>query len=195
MPPKPKLNREAILNAALDLVREQGMETVNARNVAKKLNCSTQPIFSHFASMEELKTAVYTEAEQLYNQTMMDGLQNSGAGFLGMGLAYIRFARTEKKLFQLLFMSGAFQQEKAAEIAGSTEGDGEIIRMIAQMAGLNLDQAQRLYSGIWFTTHGISSLIATNGSSMDDAEAARILGDIYRGLLTTLKKEGEESSP
>ncbi len=193
MPPKPKLTKEAILTAALDLVREEGMETVNARNVAKKLNCSTQPIFSHFASMEELKSAVHAQAEQLYNEAMMDGLQNSGAGFLGMGLAYIRFARTEKRLFQLLFMSGAFQQEKAAEIAGTTEGDDEIIQMIAHMAGLSREQAQRLYSGIWFTTHGISSLIATNGSSMDDKEAARILGDIYKGLLTTLKQEGEDN--
>jgi len=195
LPPKPKLTKEALLSAALDLVREEGADAVNARNVAKKLNCSTQPIFSHFASMEELKAAVQAQAEQLYNAAMMDGLQNSGEGFLGMGLAYIRFARTEKKLFQLLFMSGAFQQEKAAEIAGTTEGDKEIILMIAQMAGLSRDQAQRLYSGIWFTTHGIASLLATNGSTMDDAEANRILRDVYKGILISLKQESEDTSP
>ncbi|WP_051507349.1 TetR/AcrR family transcriptional regulator [Saccharibacillus sacchari] len=194
MPPKPKLTKEAILSAALDLVREEGADAVNARNVAKKLNCSTQPIFSHFASMEELKAAVQAQAEQLYNTAMMEGLQG-GEGFLGMGLAYIRFARTEKRLFQLLFMSGAFQQEKAAEIAGTTEGDEEIIRMIAQMAGLSRDQAQRLYSGIWFTTHGIASLLATNGSTMDDAEANRILRDVYKGILISLKQESEDTSP
>jgi len=194
LPPKPKLTKEAILSAALDLVREEGADAVNARNVAKKLNCSTQPIFSHFASMEELKAAVQAQAEQLYNTAMMEGLQG-GEGFLDMGLAYIRFARTEKKLFQLLFMSGAFQQEKAAEIAGTTEGDEEIIRMIAQMAGLSRDQAQRLYSGIWFTTHGISALLATNGSTMDDAEANRILRDVYKGILISLKQESEDTSP
>ncbi|MDF2925558.1 MAG: putative transcriptional regulator, TetR family [Paenibacillaceae bacterium] len=193
MPPKPKLTKEDILTAALDLVREQGADAVNARNVAKKLECSTQPIFSHFASMEDLKASVHLEAEQLYNQAMLDGLYSGGEGFLGMGLAYIRFARTESRLFQLLFMSGAFQQAKATEIAGTTEGDEEIIRMIGQMAGLSPGQAQRLYSGIWFTTHGIASLLATNGSTMDDIEARRVLRDVYKGLLHNLKQEGGDS--
>jgi hypothetical protein len=64
-------------------------------------------------------------------------------------------------------LSGAFQQAKATEIAGTTEEDEEIIRTIGQMAGLSSEQTQRLYSGIWFTTHGIASLLATNGSTMD----------------------------
>lgn len=194
MPPKQKLTREDILKAALELVREEGMDTVNARNVARRLGCSTQPIFSHFASMDDLKAALTNQAEQLYNRAMMDGLQNSGDGFLGMGMAYIRFARTEKRLFQLLFMSGVFQQEKATDIAGTTEGDGEIIAMIGSMTGLGPVQAQKLYSGIWFTTHGIAALVATNGSTMQDNEAKAVLGSVFKGLLHTLKQEGEDST-
>lgn len=191
MPPKPKVTRDIILEAALGLLREEGMDAVNARNVAKKLGTSTQPIFSHFASMEELREAICAYAEHLYNTAMLEAMQGGGNGFLEMGLAYIRFARTEKKLFQLLFMFSRLQQEKVSDIAGSTEGDDQVIAMIGSMTGLPAVQARKLYSGIWFTTHGIASLVATNGSTMDDTEARAVLGSVFKGLLAVLQKEGE----
>ncbi|MNO20066.1 Bacterial regulatory protein, tetR family [compost metagenome] len=192
MPPKPKVTRDIVLEAALGLLREEGLNAVNARNVAKQLGTSTQPIFSHFSSMEELREAIYAYAEHLYNTQMLAAMQSGGNGFLAMGLAYIRFARTEKKLFQLLFMSGQLQQEKVTEIAGTTEGDDQVIAMIVSMTGLSVDQARKLYAGIWFTTHGIASLVATNSSTMDDEEAQAVLGSVFKGLLATLKREGEE---
>lgn len=191
MPPKPKVTRDIVLEAALGLLREEGMDAVNARNVAKKLGTSTQPIFSHFASMEELREAICAYAEHLYNTAMLEAMQGGDNGFLEMGLAYIRFARTEKKLFQLLFMSSRLQQEKVMDIAGSTEGDDQVIAMIGSMTGLSADRARKLYSGIWFTTHGIASLVATNGSTMDDTEARVVLGSVFKGLLAALQKEGE----
>lgn len=191
MPPKPKVTRDIILEAALGLLREEGMDAVNARNVAKKLGTSTQPIFSHFASMEELREAICAYAEHLYNAAMLEAMQGGDNGFLEMGLAYIRFARTEKKLFQLLFMSSRFQQEKVMDIAGSTEGDDQVIAMIGSMTGLSADRARKLYAGIWFTTHGIASLVATNGSTMDDTEARVLLGSVFKGLIAALQKEGE----
>ena len=52
MPPKAKVTREMILDAAFDLVRAQGQETLNVRALAKALRCSTQPILYNFATME-----------------------------------------------------------------------------------------------------------------------------------------------
>ena len=192
MPPKPKVTREIVLEAALELLREEGMDAVNARNVAKRLGTSTQPIFSHFASMEELREALYTYAEHLYNSVMLAAMQGGENGFLEMGLAYIRFARTEKKLFQLLFMSNRLQQEKVADIAGSAEEDDQVIAMIGSMTGLSPDLSRKLFAGIWYTTHGIASLVATNSSTMDDAEARDVLVNVFTGLLVVFKKEGEE---
>ena len=55
MPPKPKINRQMILDAAFEIVREQGHEMVNARTIAEKLKCSTQPVMYHFKTMEEIR--------------------------------------------------------------------------------------------------------------------------------------------
>lgn len=194
MPPKQRITRELVLESALDMVREEGIDSVNARSIAKRLGTSTQPVFSQFATMEELKEAVLRHAEGLYNTAMAAGLQQSGEGFLGMGLAYIRFARTEKNLFRLLFMSGGFQEGSAMNIAGSTEGDPEVIALIGSMTGLNSVQSQRLYTGIWFATHGMASLVATNGCTLEDAEARILLGHMFKGLIHSLQQE-QEASP
>lgn len=53
MPPKAKVTKDMIINAAINVVREAGVENINARTVAKKLNCSTQPVMYHFETIEE----------------------------------------------------------------------------------------------------------------------------------------------
>ena len=58
MPPKVKVTKEAIINAAMDIVRENGAAALNARAVAARLDCSTQPIFSNYNNMEELRADV-----------------------------------------------------------------------------------------------------------------------------------------
>lgn len=45
MPAIKKISREAIINAAIDVLREGGAMAINARSIAKKLECSTQPIY------------------------------------------------------------------------------------------------------------------------------------------------------
>ena len=62
MPPKVKVSKETIVTTAFALTQKEGAQAINARSVAKALNCSTQPIFSNFSSIEELKLAVVGKA-------------------------------------------------------------------------------------------------------------------------------------
>ena len=57
MTPKIRITREEIIAAAVEIVRRDGDAALNARSVAAELHCSTQPVFSNFASMEELRSA------------------------------------------------------------------------------------------------------------------------------------------
>ena len=65
MPPKVRVTKENIIKTATELVRQSGADAINARAIAKVLGCSTQPIFSNFATMDELKTAVIQSAQEL----------------------------------------------------------------------------------------------------------------------------------
>jgi AcrR family transcriptional regulator len=191
LPPKIKTSQEDIIKESISIVREQGIEFVNARSVAAKLNCSIQPIFRTFGTMEDLKAATYKRAEEIYNTVMMEAIKNSGDGFLALGLAYVNFAKAETNLFRLLFMSDAFNQGSAANIVGSTTGDDEVIALICKTTGLDASKAQELYTGVWLTTHGIASLLATNSCTLTDNETKRVLKNVFGGLLQSLKMEVE----
>ena len=55
MPAVKKVSKDDIIDAAIDVLRDDGFSAINARSVAKKLGCSTQPIYFSFKSMEELR--------------------------------------------------------------------------------------------------------------------------------------------
>ena len=93
MPPKIKVTKQDILQTATELVRQNGESAINARSIAKALNCSTQPIFSNFASMEELRTILLAQAQAM----MQDYIERETASGLyppykASGMAYFRFA-------------------------------------------------------------------------------------------------------
>ena len=67
MPPKPKITKDMVIAAAFEVVRKAGAENINARTVSNRLNCSTQPVMYHFATIEELKNAVYIRTDQYHN--------------------------------------------------------------------------------------------------------------------------------
>jgi len=102
MPPKVKITREEIIKTALELVKIGGEESINARAVAGALNRSTQPIFSNFASMNELRDVVIAEAYNLYlTFTQSEIASGKYPEYKASGIAYIRFAMEEKELFKL----------------------------------------------------------------------------------------------
>ena len=193
MPPKIKVTEEDIINVAIRLVKEKGLESLNARELAKEIGCSVHPIFRTFNSMEGLKAAVYKKAENIYDKRMLSEAEHTDGGFLGIGLAYIDFAKNEKNLFKLLFMSDAFREQSIMEIVGTTEGDDEVIEMLCQKTRLSIKAAKELYAGIWLTTHGIASMFATNNCRFSDEENRRLLNNSFMGLILKLKKEEEDN--
>ena len=71
MPTVRRISRDAIVDAAVEVLREGGFSAVNARSVAKKLGCSTQPIYSSFQNMDELKAALRARAIALLQRAFL----------------------------------------------------------------------------------------------------------------------------
>ena len=93
--------------AAMQIVREEGMEAVTSREIGRRLQSSACPIFSVFRNMDEVNTALLAAIRSLYREYIREGLAQKLA-FQGVGTAYIKFARNEPKFFRLLFMSLLF---------------------------------------------------------------------------------------
>lgn len=107
MPKERKITEKAVLAAAAEIVREKGAEALNVRDIAKRLACSTQPVYSLFGNMDGLKRALYGEAKAEYRRHIDGYLEQSGRSrYESYGMGFVRFARDEKGLFRYLFLSG-----------------------------------------------------------------------------------------
>ena len=80
MPPKVKITKEMVLNAAFEITRADGIEAINAKNVAAYLKCSTQPVMYNFATIEELKLAVFDQAFEYMKRKVVFPKGKSGTG-------------------------------------------------------------------------------------------------------------------
>lgn len=188
MPPKPKITKDMVIDAAFKVAREAGGENINARTVAKKLNCSTQPVMYHFATIEELKQAVYTKLDRYHTEYLMN-IQKPQQGVMpGIGLNYIRFAVEEPNLFRFLFQSGFAVEKNLLEMIDSEELVPVISAMQGAM-GLSMAQTKKVFLTIALFAHGYASIIANNSLEYDEALIKSHLEQAYRGALLAVQEE------
>lgn len=68
LPPKKKFTTDEIINAALKLVRENGISNLTARGLGAKLGTSPRPIFTAFQNMDEVRKKTILAARGVYNE-------------------------------------------------------------------------------------------------------------------------------
>lgn len=189
MPPRIKVTRANILTAALEVVRENGAEELNARAIAKKLNCSTQPIFSNYSTMEELRLDVMQAAKQLYQQYIEVGMKDpSYPPYKASGISYIKFAQEEKELFKLLFM----RDRSKEEIKQEREEISELLNLISANTGMSLDDAYMFHIEMWVFVHGIATMIATSYLNWDWEIISRMMTDAYQSMKERYKNREDK---
>lgn len=88
MPNKIKVTKEDILNCALTITKKTGIGNVNARIIAKELNCSIQPIYYYFETMDNLRKQIVHEARKIYNSYIEDSKKDpDNPAFKAVGIA------------------------------------------------------------------------------------------------------------
>lgn len=179
MPPKCKFTRGQIVQAALDITREQGIGAVTARSVGARLESSPKVIFSLFRNMEELTAEVLGAAHSLYQSFLaQDMASGQYPPYKGSGMGYIRFAKEEKQLFRLLFMRDRTHEQ----ISDGKEEMRPILALIEQSTGLCPDDAYLFHLEMWLYVHGIAAMIATSYLDWEMDFVSRVLTDAYLGL-------------
>lgn len=191
MPPRAKITKDMIINAAFEIARETGAENINARTVAEKLNCSTQPVMYHFATIEELKRAVYEKLDRFHTEYLMD-IKNPHEGImLGIGLNYIRFAIEEPHLFCFLFQSGFAVENSLLEMIDSSELK-PVLSAMQEAMDMSMEQTKEVFLTIALFAHGYASIIANNSLEYDEKTVASHLERAYRGAVLAVQEEKNE---
>ena len=191
MPPKVKITREMIINAAVEVIRQSGFESINARSVSKLLHCSPQPVMCHFTTVDNLKRAVYAKADQLHTEYMLN-ISEAEDPALGIGLNYIRFAVEEPQLFRFLFQSGYAEENSLLEMIDSNELI-PILSVMQKEAGFSMEKTKQVFLTVALFAHGYASIIANNGLEYDEKLIAKHLESAWNGAFLAAEKEDKQN--
>ena len=174
---KETITIQDILETAFEMTREEGFENVTARKVAAKAGCSTQPIFRVYKNMEELWVAVYEKAV-LFFRDYYDLYPRTGtAPFSNLGMAYIAFAREEKHLFELLFVSDFKGKKSLYEVLNGDRGN--VLVEINKAASLGCSNPQGMFMRMWLFIHGAACMSLTGDYDLSDKETKQLLEQEY----------------
>ena len=187
MPPRVKITKDMVVDAAFEVVREMGAENINVRTVAKKLGCSTQPIMYHFATIKELKKTVYAKADCYHSEYLTTIKDTQNGVILGIGLNYIRFAIEERQLFRFLFQSNNFAGRTLVEMIDAEE----LMPVISTMQGAigeSKEQVKNIFLTVFLFAHGYASMIANNSLKYDEQLIKTHLKRVYRGAILAVQE-------
>lgn len=186
MPPKTKITKEMIVDAAFKIVQESGAESINARTVSTLLGCSTQPIMYQFKKIEDIKKAVYQKADK-YHAAYITNV-HSDAPLKEIGLLYVRFAAVEKNLFRFLFQTNEFSGKSISELIDAEELQ-PIMVILGQATGISTEQAKIVFRFLFLFAHGYASMFANNLIEYDEKIISADLERIFIGAIYTSKEE------
>lgn len=188
MPPKIRIDRNSILDASISMVRSGGWESINARDLAKVLECSTQPIFREFENMESLKQALQARAWDEYVKYISSFKRSTNHAGVTMGTAYVKFAQDEKNLFKLIFLTNSEEHNTLDEMVYDADNSAKIAEQFMTSMNVERDAAYKLYFHLSVFMNGLASLVATNKCCLSDAEIESLILDNFYATAERLRR-------
>ena len=183
MPPKPKYTKEEVVKVALDMVREQGVDSLTARDLGAKLGTSSRPIFTAFENMDDLKNAVTDAGVKMFKEYSKNFTDYTPA-FKQMGMQIISFATIEPKLFEFLFM-----QKNPEAVQGLKTVEDTCVDVIAKDYGLSMEQARMLFEQVWIFTFGLATLSAMKVYEYKEEQISDMLTREFVGAVMMMKSD------
>jgi len=177
--------KETLLKVALKMVEENGIESINARDLAKNANISTKPIYRLYTSLDDLIIDVNDIIKKEYDEFIMKRVDNKNA-LITVSVAYVEFAQMHKNYFRSLFLSNNLKWTSVNDVLNEKWNQGTIINLVNKH-GLKFDEAKNLFMHVWLYANGLATLIASNELTIDNKEILVRIVKIYKELSNNLK--------
>ena len=181
MPPQKRIFRQDVLQAATRLVAEQGPEALSMRNLARTLNCSTQPIYSAFGNMENLHAALIAYVREHY-------LQAQAKSYKDVALSFLNFARDQKNLFRLVYLRRRPAEETRLEDPNASRTIGQLERSLE----LEPETAAELHRRMEYYCYSMAVMMATGYLDFSERQIEQELTEYYRIILSYYKQVKSE---
>lgn len=187
MPPTVRFTRDAVLHAACQLMRREGMEALNARAIAKELGGSTQPIFRLFTNMEDLHRELILYVARQFQAHAEADMAQSDSPYIQLCTTYLLYGRDEPELFKLLFMRDRVSE---GEYSDQTNFD-LVFNIIKKETLLDDETALRFFERTWLFIHGLAVCIATKYiPCQDERYLISMVKEAYNAAVKMMNLEG-----
>lgn len=178
MPPKREITRENVLQAALGIVREEGIEAVTARSVALRMRCSTQPIYSLFENMEELVSAAYDRALDLALSIIRGYQDERFIPELRLAIGYYFLARQHRVLFRSVYQSDYSNRHSRTHFVGEEMLTLHLPKS-ARMQSLDAASLKRAVEMVSIFINGLGAMLNAGTLDIPLEEAADLTTGMY----------------
>lgn len=166
---KTQITKEIMLQAAYEILKEEGYSMVNIKTIAAKVGCSTQPISWQFGNMQKMRKELYQYAsEQLFGdmEKKIAGM-NAMEAFFETGKKYISNACDYPKVFRFLCVDDPGDIVEKSSSVAELLGDDFIKEMLAKEIELPREIIDKIVADIIIYTHGLSVLLLWDSFMMD----------------------------
>lgn len=187
MPPTVRFTHDAVLHAACQLMRREGMEALNARAIAKELGGSTQPIFRLFTNMEDLHRELILYVARQFQAHAEADMAQSDSPYIQLCTTYLLYGRDEPELFKLLFM-----RDRVSEGQYSDQTNFDLVfNIIKKETPLDDETAMRFFERTWLFVHGLAVCIATKYiPCQDERYLISMVKEAYNAAVKMMNLEG-----
>ena len=173
VPSNPKIPKDMILKAALELLIESGYGNVTIKAVAKRLNSSTQPISWHFGNMEGFRKALAKYAISYANKKLKPSSEKAVSAFSEIGNAYVDIAFDMPNLFKYLYLNGGSDYCAGTfEMILSAINSQDLVTEVADFFCISDDKALDYLTNTIVYSHGLLVAIVS-GTIKADRQTAK----------------------
>lgn len=183
MAPKFKFTKEEVLTVTIDFIRENGIEALTARELAKKLESSTKVIFSLLSNMKNLEDEAKIAVENIFSKKVNLALKDDSP-FKRLGVEYILFSKNEPKLFQWLFMKKGIEIGSFKDFLPMRDYEyRSVIESIDEEYKISIENAKKLYEHLFIYSHGIATLTVTGIYNFTPTEIIEYMTEVAKSLI------------
>ncbi len=176
MPRTKQIEKQDILGAAAEVVRQKGEQALTVRNIAAQLGCSTQPLYYEFANIDQLRAELLPYVREHY-------LQFRCSNYKAFGRHFLNFARQEKELFRFVYL----RHRNPGETLLDDVNCEETVRLLAKNLEMPAQTARAMHRQMQFRCYGLGAMLATCYCEMTQEEIERELTEFYCMILRHYK--------
>ena len=186
MPPKIKTSRETIIEAGYRIADREGIENLNCRAIAAEIGCSTQPVFSRFPNMDELKEAIFQYACVQLEESIQNN-DATGNSLMDVSvLNLVELARNHKNIYKLIYLSDFRSETSFLEEREKYETNQKILDELTKKYKIAYNRAEEIFERLSLLVHGICTVVATTSMDYSNEQVMHIVNESLHDAITRI---------